>query len=219
MKTYQQAFIELAIEHDVLRFGDFTLKSGRKSPYFFNAGYFNSGKALSVLGQCYAEAMQNHNIEADLLFGPAYKGISIASSVASSLWQQYAKNVPVCFNRKEIKTHGEGGQLMGAELQGRVTIVDDVITAGTAIGEVMDLIEPSDATVTHVVVGLDRQETNESGISAIEAVEAKHSLKVESLIKLDDVIAYLDTVDTPYSTHYAQLVTYRAQHQVAKTID
>jgi orotate phosphoribosyltransferase len=164
MKEYQRAFINLAMHKEVLRFGLFTLKSGRKSPYFFNAGLFQDGLALSALGKCYAEAIQRSEIEYDVIFGPAYKGIPIATATAMQLHDQFHVNKPWCFNRKEAKDHGEGGSLVGAALQGkRVLIIDDVITAGTAIREVLAIIEAQGAIAAGIVVALDRQERGASG--------------------------------------------------------
>ena len=193
MKEYQRAFIKLAVNREVLRFGLFTLKSGRKSPYFFNAGLFQDGLALSALGRCYAEAIQRSKIEYDVIFGPAYKGIPIASATAIQLHDQFHVNKPWCFNRKEAKDHGEGGNLVGAALQGkRVLIIDDVITAGTAIREVLAIIEAQGATAAGIVVALDRQERGASGeLSAIQEIVQQHHIPVVSIIKLDLIVEYL----------------------------
>ena len=157
MQDYQRDFIEFAIQRNVLRFGEFTLKSGRVSPYFFNAGLFNTGKNLATLGQCYAAALVNAKIDFDVLFGPAYKGIPIATTTAVALSTQHNIDTPYCFNRKEAKTHGEGGNLVGADLQGRIMLVDNVITAGTAIRESMELIAQQQATLAGVLIALDRR--------------------------------------------------------------
>lgn len=193
MKEYQRAFIKLAMNREVLRFGLFTLKSGRKSPYFFNAGLFQDGLALSALGKCYAEAIQRSGIEYDVIFGPAYKGIPIASATAIQLHDQFGVNKPWCFNRKEAKDHGEGGNLVGAALQGkRVLIIDDVITAGTAIREVLAIIEAQHATPAGIVVALDRQERGATGeLSAIQEIVQQHHIPVVSIIKLDSIVEYL----------------------------
>lgn len=188
---YKQAFIEFALRQKVLRFGEFTLKSGRVSPYFFNAGLFDSGAALARLGEFYAAAIEQAGLEYDLLLGPAYKGIPLAVTTAVALANRYHKDVPYLFNRKEAKAHGEGGQLVGAPMKGRVLIVDDVITAGTAIREVMALIKQNNASAAGVVIALNRQEKGESRLSAIQEVERDFSIPVISIITLDDLIAYL----------------------------
>jgi len=192
MHSYQKEFIELAIQEEVLSFGEFTLKSGRVSPYFFNAGKFRSGAAIAKLGQFYAAALEQSGINYDLVFGPAYKGIPLAATTAVSLYRDYGKDVPYCFNRKEAKDHGEGGIMVGAPLAGRTVIVDDVITAGTAIGEVMQIIDPSDATPAAVLIGLDRQEKGKGELSAIQEVEQRYGIPVVSIIKLADLIVYLE---------------------------
>lgn len=191
MEAFQRAFIESALAHQVLKFGEFTLKSGRQSPYFFNAGLFNTGRALAQLGRCYAEAIVHSDVQFDVLFGPAYKGIPIASATAVALADQHDRNVPWCFNRKEAKDHGEGGSLVGAPLQGQVLIVDDVITAGTAIREVMTIIDHSPATLGGVVVALDRQERGRGELSAIQEVERDFKVPVVSIIKLEHLVAFL----------------------------
>ena len=170
MQAYQQRFIELALAHQALSFGEFTLKSGRISPYFFNAGRFQSGQALLELGRCYAETLLAANIEFDLLFGPAYKGIPLVSTTVCALADRYGRDVPYAYNRKEAKDHGEGGVLVGAPLRGRVAIIDDVITAGTAIREVVDIIRAAGAEPAAVVIGLNRQERGRGELSAIQEV-------------------------------------------------
>ena len=171
MKGYQREFIEFALERQVLRFGEFTLKSGRISPYFFNAGLFNTGRDLARLGRFYATALVDSGIEHDLLFGPAYKGIPIATTTAVALYEHHDIDIPYCFNRKEKKQHGEGGSLVGSELKGRVMLVDDVITAGTAIRESMEIIQAHDASLAGVLIALDRQEKGKGELSAIQEVE------------------------------------------------
>jgi orotate phosphoribosyltransferase len=191
MQDYQRAFIEFAIERGVLRFGEFTLKSGRSSPYFFNAGLFNSGGALARLGKYYAAAIENAGIPFDVLFGPAYKGIPLATTAAVSLATDFQRDVPYVFNRKEAKAHGEGGNLVGAELKGRILIIDDVITAGTAIREVMQIIEQAGATPAGVVIALNRMERGQGALSAIQEVERDYGMPVASIVTLNDVVAYL----------------------------
>ena len=192
MHRYQQRFIELSEQVEALKFGSFELKSGRISPYFFNAGLFNSGASLNELGQCYAEKIQNMGMEYDMLFGPAYKGIPLVSSTSVSLAEKHDLDIPYAFNRKETKTHGEGGSIVGSELKGKVLIIDDVITAGTAIRESLDLIDQAEgAEVAGVVVGLDRQEVGPNGKSAIQELKLEREIEVEAIIQLDDLIEYL----------------------------
>ena len=191
MKSYQREFIDLALEHQVLQFGEYTLKSGRVSPYFFNAGNFNTGRALSILGRCYAQAIVDSGLEFDIIFGPAYKGIPLVATTAVALSELYGRDVPYCFNRKEAKAHGEGGNLVGAPLAGRVLIVDDVITAGTAIREVLTLIEAAGAEVSAVLVGLDRKERRDGDLSAIQALAQEFALSVKSIIDISDIMTYL----------------------------
>ncbi|WP_445776312.1 orotate phosphoribosyltransferase [Shewanella sp.] len=191
MKAYQREFIEFAIDRQVLRFGEFTLKSGRTSPYFFNAGLFNTGKDLARLGRFYAAALMDSGIDFDLLFGPAYKGIPIATTTAVALCDHHDVDIPYCFNRKEAKTHGEGGSLVGSELKGKVMLVDDVITAGTAIRESMDIINAHNAQLAGVLIALDRQEKGKGELSAIQEVERDFGCQIVSIIKLTDLINYL----------------------------
>ncbi|XKE45478.1 orotate phosphoribosyltransferase [Halomonas organivorans] len=195
LQPYQQAFIEFAIEQGVLRFGEFTLKSGRVSPYFFNAGLFKTGRALAQLGRFYAQAIADSGLEIDVLFGPAYKGIPLAASTAVALADHHDRDLPYAFNRKEAKAHGEGGNIVGADLAGRILIVDDVITAGTAIREVMGLIEAAGARAAGVVVALDRQERGGDDAdprSAIQQVEASYGMPVVSIVTLNMVLEYLE---------------------------
>jgi orotate phosphoribosyltransferase len=191
MKEHQKSFIELALSVNALKFGEFTLKSGRQSPYFFNAGAFCSGSALAAIGQCYAAAIVESGVEFDVLLGPAYKGIPLAASVAVALSQQYGRDVPYTYNRKEAKDHGEGGVLVGAPLAGRVLVIDDVITAGTAIREVMTIIRGEGATCAAVAIGLDRQERGQGDLSAIQEIEREFELEVISIITLQSLIDYL----------------------------
>ena len=193
MQDYQQEFIEFALAQGALKFGQFTLKSGRVSPYFFNAGLFNTGQALAKLGRCYAAAINDASDKAayDVLLGPAYKGIPLAATTAVALADHYQQDVPYAFNRKEAKDHGEGGVIVGAPLAGRILIIDDVITAGTAVREVMTLIDQHDAKPAGVVIALDRQEKGQGELSAIQEVERDFGIPVISIISLTDLIGYL----------------------------
>ena len=192
MKDYQKEFIEFALSKQVLRFGEFTLKSGRTSPYFFNAGLFNTGGDLAKLGRFYAAALADSGIDYDLLFGPAYKGIPIATTTAVALADHHNQDVPYCFNRKEAKTHGEGGSLVGSALVGKVMLVDDVITAGTAIRESMEIIKAHGAELSGVLIALDRQEKGQGELSAIQEVERDFGTQVISIVSLADLISYLE---------------------------
>ncbi|WP_110457584.1 orotate phosphoribosyltransferase [Shewanella algidipiscicola] len=213
MKAYQREFIEFALERQVLRFGEFTLKSGRTSPYFFNAGLFNTGRDLARLGRFYASALMDAGIEYDLLFGPAYKGIPIATTTAVALCDHHDVDMPYCFNRKEKKDHGEGGALVGSELTGKVMLVDDVITAGTAIRESMDIIQAHDASLAGVLIALDRQEKGKGELSAIQEVERDYGCAVIAIIKLADLVDYLS--EKPgMETELAAVSAYRAQYGI-----
>jgi orotate phosphoribosyltransferase len=192
MRAHQKEFIELILAKQVLRFGEFTLKSGRASPYFFNAGLINDGDALARLGACYADAIVRASLGFDMLFGPAYKGIPLATATAIALATRHGRNVPVAFNRKEAKSHGEGGRLIGAPLAGRVLIVDDVITAGTAVRESIDLIREAGATPAGVVLAFDRQERGQGPLSAVQEVQSTFSIPVLTISTLDDLIAHLE---------------------------
>ncbi|MFC0120062.1 orotate phosphoribosyltransferase [Pseudoalteromonas xiamenensis] len=214
MKAYQKEFIEFALEKQVLKFGEFTLKSGRTSPYFFNAGLFNTGRDLARLGRFYAAALEDAAIEYDVLFGPAYKGIPIATTTAVALADHHNKDVPYCFNRKEKKTHGEGGSLVGSELKGRIMLVDDVITAGTAIRESMKIIAEQGAELAGVLIALDRQEKGKAELSAIQEVERDFNTKVVSIVKLADLIAYLEQQGN-MTEHLEAVKAYRDQYGVA----
>jgi len=213
MRDYQKAFIDFAISQDVLRFGEFTLKSGRTSPYFFNAGLFNTGEALAKLGQNYAQAIIDSGIKFDVLFGPAYKGIPLAAATAVALSERHGRNVPYSFNRKEAKEHGEGGNIVGAPLQGKVLIIDDVITAGTAIREAMDIIHAEGAEAAGVVIALDRQEKGQGETSAIQEVEAEYKIPVASIIKLENLISYIEQ-DKKFTDYLDAVKAYREQYGI-----
>lgn len=213
MKALQQEFIEFALSRQVLKFGSFTLKSGRTSPYFFNAGLFNSGGDLAKLGRFYAAALVDAGIEFDVLFGPAYKGIPIATTTAVALAEHHDRDVPYCFNRKEAKTHGEGGSLVGSPLKGRIMLVDDVITAGTAIRESMEIIQAQGAELAGVLIALDRQERGKGELSAIQEVERDFGTKVVSIIGLKDLIQYLEG-KPELAAHLDAVKAYRAEFGV-----
>lgn len=213
MQAYQREFIQFAIERGVLRFGEFTLKSGRTSPYFFNAGLFNSGLALSRLGRFYASAVVDSGIDFDVLFGPAYKGIPLAAATAVALAEQHGRDLPWCFNRKEAKDHGEGGTLVGAPLKGRALIVDDVITAGTAIREVMQIIQAQGAAAAGVLIALNRQERGQGDLSAIQEVERDFGMPVVSIVSLGDVLEYLADSDE-LKRHLPAVEAYRVRYGI-----
>ena len=194
MQDYQLTFVDLALARDALRFGHFKLKSGRESPYFFNAGLFSDGKSMAVLGRCYAAAIARSGIEFDMIFGPAYKGIPLATATAIALAEHHERNVPYAFNRKESKDHGEGGRVVGTPLQGRILIIDDVITAGTAIRESLDLIREAGARAVGVALALDRQERGQGALTAVQEVEKEHGLQCVSIVTLADLI---DTLSRP----------------------
>lgn len=218
MQPHQLRFIDLALARSALRFGRFTLKSGRESPYFFNAGLFNDGESLSVLGQCYADALHASGIGFDMLFGPAYKGIPLVSATAIAFAERHGRNLPWAFNRKEAKDHGEGGQMVGRPLSGKVVIVDDVITAGTAIRESVELIRNAGAEPTAVLLALDRQERGQGERSAVQEVEAEFGLRCVSLLTLADLIEILSRPtadrDALLETHLQALRDYRAQYGI-----
>jgi len=214
MKAYQKEFIEFAIERGVLKFGEFTLKSGRTSPYFFNAGLFNKGSDLARLGRFYAAALVDSGIDFDVLFGPAYKGIPIATATAVALYDQHNQDTPYCFNRKEKKDHGEGGNLVGSALEGKVMLVDDVITAGTAIREAMDIVKANGAELSGVLIALDRQEKGQGELSAIQEVKRDFGAQVVSIVSLNDVITFLKDDDT-FKEYLPKVEAYRAEFGVA----
>lgn len=219
MQQYQLTFIDLALRRDALRFGRFTLKSGRESPYFFNAGLFSDGESAAVLGRCYADAISASGIRYDMLFGPAYKGIPLATATAVALAAHHGRSIPYAFNRKEAKTHGEGGAVIGAALTGRVLIVDDVITAGTAARESVNLIRAAGAEAVGVALALDRQERGQGALSAVQELERSFGLQCVSIVTLADLIEALErppdgrvrisdeqlTALRAYQQHYAVL--------------
>jgi len=213
MKEYQRQFIEFALNKKVLKFGEFTLKSGRISPYFFNAGLFNTGRDLALLGRFYASALMDSGIDFDLVFGPAYKGIPIATTTVVALAEHHERDVPYCFNRKETKDHGEGGSLVGSPLQGKVMLVDDVITAGTAIRESMAIIAAHQATLAGVLISLDRQEKGRGDISAIQEVERDYRCRVIAIVTLADLIDYLEE-KSEMADHLAAVRAYRRRYGV-----
>lgn len=191
MQDYQLTFIDLALEREALRFGHFKLKSGRESPYFFNAGLFGDGRSAAVLGRCYAAAIVRSGIAFDMIFGPAYKGIPLATTTVVALSEHHNLNVPYAFDRKEAKDHGEGGKIVGAPLRGRVLIVDDVITAGTAVRESLDIIRGAGAQPVAVALALDRQERGQGALTAVQEVEKEHGLQCVSIVTLADLIETL----------------------------
>lgn len=211
MNNYKHDFIQLCIDNKVIRFGEFTLKSGRLSPYFFNAGLFNTGEMIAHLGEFYAQAINTAELNFDILFGPAYKGIPLVVSTAIALARKYNINKPFCFNRKMAKTHGEGGKLVGALMQGKVLLVDDVITAGTAVREVMPLIEENNAQLTGICVALNRQERGTGKTSAIQEIEQKYNIPVISIITLEDILTYLKT-SAEFSEFAEKVEAYRKEY-------
>lgn len=213
MHDYQRDFIDLTLKRNVLRFGEFTLKSGRQSPYFFNMGRIDSGAALAQLGRAYATAIVNANIEVDMLFGPAYKGIALAAATAIALSDQHQRDLPWAYNRKETKDHGEGGVLVGAPLQGRVLIVDDVMTAGTAVRESLALIKANGATAAGVLIALDRQERGQGKRSAAQEVAGDYGIPVIAITSLDDVLTYAGE-QAQLKEEHARLLAYRERYGV-----
>lgn len=217
LAAYQQDFIQLSLTYQALRFGQFTLKSGRRSPYFFNAGQFNTGIALAKVGECYAKAILNANLAFDVLFGPAYKGIPLAVSTAIALAQIGNLDKPYCFNRKEVKDHGEGGQLVGATLKGKVLLIDDVITAGTAVRESVALINSSGAQLAGIVIAMNRQERGQTAsTSAVTEINSTYKIPVISIITLDHLITYI--ANDPKLKHILPMMqAYRAEYGEGKT--
>jgi len=214
MQAYQREFIELACRYEVLRFGEFTLKSGRKSPYFFNAGAFSSGRALATLGRCYAQRIVDSGIDFDVLLGPAYKGIPLAAATAVALAEEHDLDIPFAYNRKEAKAHGEGGILVGAPLKGRVLVIDDVITAGTAVREVIRMIVGAGAELAGVAIGLNRQERGEGELSAIQELELSHGVRVLSIIDMSHIIDYLSCSGCAPEGALEAMIAYRERYGV-----
>jgi orotate phosphoribosyltransferase len=214
MRSHQKVFIEMILAKQVVRFGDFTLKSGRTSPYFFNAGLINDGGSLARLGACYAQAIVEAGIAFDMFFGPAYKGIPLATATAVAFADRHRRNVPVAFNRKEAKAHGEGGNLIGAPLEGKVLIVDDVLTAGTAVRESIGIIKGAGATPAGVVLALDRQERGVGSQSAVQEIQANYGIPVVRIITLDHLIEYLEAGGDGDGDELASLRNHRRMHCV-----
>ena len=212
MEQYQKDFVDFTLETGVLKFGEFTLKSGRISPYFFNAGLFNTGSHLSQLGNFYAQAIKASNLQFDVLFGPAYKGIPLAAATAIALNDNFNRNIPYSFNRKEAKDHGEGGSIVGHPLEGDILIIDDVITAGTAIREAQDIINANDANTKGVIVALDRQEKGKGELSAIQEVEQIFGIRVLSIINLSHIIEHLKA--SKNKDVVSRIESYRSQYGI-----
>jgi len=216
IKNYQKKFIEFALSIQALRFGEFKLKSGRISPYFFNTGLFNTGKSLAQLASFYAATLDTSTLEFDVIYGPAYKGIPLAAATSMALSTEFDNDKAYSFNRKEAKTHGEGGLIVGAELKGKVLIIDDVISAGTSIRESVEIIKQQGADVAGVIISVDRQERGEGDLSAIQEVEQEYGIKVQSIIKLDDLITYLEQLpsDSDLGNQVKQYHTAIEQYKV-----
>ena len=216
MQEFQKNFLNFVIENEILRFGEFTLKSGRVSPYFFNAGLFNTGEKLYFLARCYADAIIDAKIEYDVLFGPAYKGIPLATATSMALANKHNVNKPYCFNRKEAKAHGEGGSIVGAQLSGDVLIVDDVITAGTAVREAAEIIISNGAHLNGIAVAMDRQEKGTGSLSAIQEIEQSYQIKVVSIISLQDIVDYLMASENEQLQPYLNaVVAYREEYGIS----
>ncbi|OGT46865.1 MAG: orotate phosphoribosyltransferase [Gammaproteobacteria bacterium RIFCSPHIGHO2_12_FULL_38_11] len=213
MPNLQTQFIEFLIENNALQFGEFTLKSGRISPYFFNLGVFNTGKSLSKLGEFYAETLINSRMHYDLLFGPAYKGIPLVTATSIILFEKFNSNIPYCFNRKEKKDHGDKGSFVGAELKGNVVMLDDVITAGTTVCETVSLLENTDATLSGIIIAFDRQERGEGKLSGVQEAVKTHKIPVQSIVNLTDVVQYLQT-QKKYAAQLSAIEQYRKQFGV-----
>ncbi|MFP6682995.1 MAG: orotate phosphoribosyltransferase [Gammaproteobacteria bacterium] len=211
MHEYQRDFIDFALRHEVLQFGQFELKSGRISPYFFNTGLFNSGTALSRLGEFYARAIIESGIEFDQIFGPAYKGISLGATIAISFGNSFGRDIPFTFNRKELKDHGEGGNTFGAPLAGRVLIVDDVISAGTSVGESVKIISDGNAEASGVMISLDRQERGRDNLSAVDDVRHRYEIPVHSIVTLVNIVEYLEN-ESRFSAEINAIRHYRSRY-------
>ncbi len=215
MIAYKKEFIELARIFEALSFGSFTLKSGRSSPYFFNAGQFSNCAALAKVGRCYAKCLVESGIQYDMLLGPAYKGIPLVTATSIALSEVHGVNVPIAYNRKEEKTHGEGGMLVGAPLSGKVLIVDDVITAGTAVRETLDIVDKSDAELAGIIVGIDREERGVGTVSAVQEIESDFNTIVLSLICLGDLIDYLGGADGADREHLEEMQKYKIRYGIS----
>ena len=213
MRDYQREFIDFALRVGVLRFGEFTLKSGRLSPYFFNAGLFNTGAALARLGRYYAQAIVDAGIDFDVIYGPAYKGIPLAAVTAAALSDSHGRDVGYAFNRKEAKDHGEGGVIVGHPLNGRILIIDDVISAGTSVRESVEIIRGLGATPAGVVIALDRQERGQTALSAVQEVQAAYGMPVAAIVRLDDLVAFLADRDGS-GDHLQAIQAYRERYGV-----
>jgi orotate phosphoribosyltransferase len=212
MQDFRSKFLEFVIDNEILKFGQFTLKSGRTSPYFFNAGLFNTGEKLSFLARCYAKAIASSGLTFEVLFGPAYKGIPLVSATAMALASEHGINKPYCFNRKEAKDHGEGGTVVGAKLSGNALIIDDVITAGTAIREAADIIAANGAKLCGIAVAMDRQEKGTGELSAIQEIEQNYQIKIVSIITLKNIIDYLiESNNESLQQHLIEVSAYREQ--------
>jgi orotate phosphoribosyltransferase len=212
MQDFRSKFLEYVIDNEILKFGQFTLKSGRISPYFFNAGLFNTGEKLSFLARCYAKAIASSGLTFEVLFGPAYKGIPLVSATAMALASEHEINKPYCFNRKEAKDHGEGGTVVGAKLSGNALIIDDVITAGTAIREAADIIAANGAKLCGIAVAMDRQEKGTGELSAIQEIEQNYQIKIISIITLKNIIDYLiESNNESLQQHLIAVSAYREQ--------
>jgi orotate phosphoribosyltransferase len=214
MQTHQREFLDLALQLGALRFGEFTLKSGRVSPYFFNTGLFNSGAALAKLGRFYARTIVDSKIDFDVLYGPAYKGIPLAAVTAAALYDQHGRDVPYAFNRKEAKDHGEGGNIVGHPLNGSILIIDDVITAGTAIRESMEIIAAEGATAAGVVIALDRAERGQGERSAIQEIEANYRLPVAPIVRLADLVDFIGQRSDKAAGYLDKIEAYRREYGV-----
>lgn len=213
MQDYQVAFLQFAIDTKVLRFGEFTLKSGRKSPYFFNSGLFNTGRSLAELGRYYAKAIVNSDLEFDVLYGPAYKGIPLVAAISIALADHHNIDIPYAFNRKEAKDHGEGGVIVGSALEGKILIVDDVISAGTSVRESVDLIKASGATPAGVMIALDRQEKGAGDVSAIQEIENNYKMPVRSIVKFEHLIEFIRN-HAELAEYLGAVNAYRTQYGV-----
>jgi orotate phosphoribosyltransferase len=215
MRQFQSDFLDFVVDHEILKFGEFTLKSGRVSPYFFNAGLFNTGEKIAFLAKSYADAIASSGLDFDVLFGPAYKGIPLATATSMALATNQGINKPFCFNRKEAKDHGEGGTIVGAALTGKTLVIDDVITAGTAIREAAEILADNGAVLCGIAVAMDRQEKGTGSKSAIQEIEENYQVPVISIINLENIIDYLAQASDPhFQTHIDAIKSYRSEYGV-----